>query len=197
MGDPRLYAEGRTCGACSLCCRTMAIEELAKPRGVWCEHANPKASAGACGIYETRPPSCSAFSCLWLSGALPEEFKPSKIGLVLMPPVVTDNQLRRVPDPGVRGATAVLLLAHEGHENAADHDRAGAFWAHAARVGVAVALATPAGRVREIRYPSGARVAFAGKVETTLEAALGIEHPDPPPISGGTAGTGPTRVSGS
>ena len=29
---------GRTCGTCTLCCKAVAVEELAKPIGDWCPH---------------------------------------------------------------------------------------------------------------------------------------------------------------
>ena len=50
---PRLVA-GRTCGTCMMCCKVPAIEEFAKPPGVWCRHA---VSGKGCGIYADRPGS--------------------------------------------------------------------------------------------------------------------------------------------
>ena len=42
----------RTCGDCTLCCKVMAIEELAKPVGTWCPHCKP---GRGCRIYPDRP----------------------------------------------------------------------------------------------------------------------------------------------
>lgn len=55
---------GRVCGDCSLCCKLLAIEELGKVEGQWCRHCRP--GAGACTIYEERPPACQTFACRWL-----------------------------------------------------------------------------------------------------------------------------------
>jgi hypothetical protein len=54
---------GRACGSCTLCCKVMAITQLAKPAGKWCEHC--KVGAG-CGIYEERPAECRIFHCGYL-----------------------------------------------------------------------------------------------------------------------------------
>ena len=56
----------RACGDCTLCCKVMAIEELAKPAGQWCRHCKP---GRGCLIYDSRPAECSAFDCLWLIDA--------------------------------------------------------------------------------------------------------------------------------
>lgn len=54
----------RKCGACTLCCTTLAVPELDKPNGVRCVHLTDE----GCGIYEDRPPSCRTFECAWLRG---------------------------------------------------------------------------------------------------------------------------------
>lgn len=73
------------CGACSLCCKVMAIPELGKADGEWCKHIcrNHK----GCGIYETRPEVCRAFLCLWrkgmaLTGSGPKHLRPDRCGVV-------------------------------------------------------------------------------------------------------------------
>jgi hypothetical protein len=71
----------RTCGDCTLCCKVMAIEEIAKPAGQWCRHCKP---GRGCLVYDGRPAECRAFNCLWL---IDERFgahwKPSKSKMVL------------------------------------------------------------------------------------------------------------------
>jgi hypothetical protein len=71
----------RTCADCMLCCKVMAIEELANPAGRWCQHCR---QGRGCLIYDDRPAECRAFSCLWL---LDERFgphwRPSKSKMVL------------------------------------------------------------------------------------------------------------------
>jgi hypothetical protein len=78
----------KSCGDCSLCCKTMVIPELDKPKDRWC--ANCHAGSG-CAIYETRPASCRAFQCRWLiDPAMGPEWKPNRSGLVL----ATDSDTR-------------------------------------------------------------------------------------------------------
>lgn len=54
---------GRECGSCSMCCKVMAIDEIAKPIGTWCWHVR---KGNGCAIYADRPPSCVAFGCGYL-----------------------------------------------------------------------------------------------------------------------------------
>jgi hypothetical protein len=51
---------GRECGSCTLCCRVLGIDEIAKPQGEWCPHCDV---GKACRIYETRPQECRDFYC--------------------------------------------------------------------------------------------------------------------------------------
>jgi Fe-S-cluster containining protein len=89
----RLMAEkikltGRSCGACTLCCKVMAIDEpeLKKPEGDWCKHCKP---GKGCAIYELRPPLCQAFACTWLvDPSLGPEWYPKRCKMVLH---VTEN----------------------------------------------------------------------------------------------------------
>ena len=72
---------GRACGTCMMCCKVPAIEEFAKPPGVWCKHA---VSGKGCGIYAQRPGSCRAFYCLWMQDArFGPEWKPEKAKFVV------------------------------------------------------------------------------------------------------------------
>lgn len=81
---------GRACGDCRLCCKIVNVEEtedrdgvktttMRKRPGPWCKHACDK----GCGIYETRPPACSGYQCVWLEGIFPDEYRPDKIGVVV------------------------------------------------------------------------------------------------------------------
>ena len=70
----------RSCGTCTLCCKTYANHELKKPEATWCVHARKKAG---CAIHDKRPVECRAFSCMWLMGMLPEDARPDKVGVVL------------------------------------------------------------------------------------------------------------------
>ena len=89
-------APERSCGTCTLCCKVLRIVELAKPHGVWCQHAR---TGQGCAIYSDRPPSCRAFRCGYLaSPELPEAWHParSKIVLVREP----HGGITAVVDPG-------------------------------------------------------------------------------------------------
>ena len=72
----------RCCGECSLCCKLLGIEELAKPLDTWCANCRP--GQGGCGIYESRPDACRSYSCLWLlDDGLGEAWRPDRTGFVL------------------------------------------------------------------------------------------------------------------
>ncbi len=74
-------AVGKSCGDCTLCCKTMGVAEIAKPRDQWCKHILP---GHGCSIYETRPNACRGFSCRWLEDPLlGPEWKPNKCKMVL------------------------------------------------------------------------------------------------------------------
>ena len=71
----------KACGACSLCCKVMAITALEKPAGVWCRHF---AKGQGCTIHASLPGECSRFQCYWsISEGLGEEWKPDRSRLVL------------------------------------------------------------------------------------------------------------------
>lgn len=73
---------GRSCGACSLCCKVVGVEELNKPIGGWCPHCHRQ---NGCGIYETRPPSCRMFVCQWMLAAdLGPEWKPDRAKFAML-----------------------------------------------------------------------------------------------------------------
>ncbi len=73
-------AAARSCGACSCCCHVLRVDELSKPAGCDCVHQR---EGGGCGIYETRPPICRGYRCLWLQGGLEEEERPDRLGAVV------------------------------------------------------------------------------------------------------------------
>lgn len=105
----------RSCGACTACCTALGVTELGKPMGARCIHvrdANPPASFGGCVIYASRPPSCRAYECGWLQGALPEEFRPDVVGFVIDPWV-------QPPDGGNPG-----VILREVREGALDGEAA-------------------------------------------------------------------------
>lgn len=87
----------KNCGECTLCCKLMAIEELSKPVGVWCEHC--KVGSG-CGIYADRPPSCQTFRCMWLDQEVwPDELRPDKSGVLFFIAEERPDQVQAKCDP--------------------------------------------------------------------------------------------------
>jgi hypothetical protein len=61
----------------------MRVPDLDPPKeaGERCKHLCSR----GCRIYATRPASCRDFNCLWKQGALPEAWKPNRIGVVFVP----------------------------------------------------------------------------------------------------------------
>jgi len=79
--EPMLVA-GRSCAGCTMCCKLLAVEALAKPRGVLCPHCT--AGVG-CGIYPTRPEECQRFYCAFMSDAgLGEHWRPANAKMMIV-----------------------------------------------------------------------------------------------------------------
>ncbi len=73
-------AIGKSCGACTMCCAALEIDELNKPAGPKCAHCE-----AGCRIYPERPQVCRDFECEWLmSRSLPQHFRPDRIGVLFM-----------------------------------------------------------------------------------------------------------------
>lgn len=75
--ERELRAASRSCGACSLCCTVLRVDELGKRAGDDCVHQQ---GARGCGIYEDRPEICRAYQCLWRQGGLEEDERPDATG---------------------------------------------------------------------------------------------------------------------
>jgi hypothetical protein len=87
----------RQCAGCTLCCKVVAVRELAKPGGVWCPHC--RAGIG-CTIYESRPSECATYECGYLVlPSLGEEWKPSTSRLIISREV-SKTRLDIHVDPG-------------------------------------------------------------------------------------------------
>lgn len=85
----------KQCGDCTLCCKIMEIEQLAKPAGAWCRHCKP---GRGCLIYADRPSECRAFSCFWLlNDRLDDSWKPNQAKFVL---TTSDDGIEVRCDPG-------------------------------------------------------------------------------------------------
>lgn len=55
---------GRSCGACTLCCKLLPVPPLDKPAGQRCKHQR---HGKGCAIYARRPDPCKVWSCRWLA----------------------------------------------------------------------------------------------------------------------------------
>ncbi len=78
-----LRAANRSCGPCSLCCRVLRVDELAKPAGENCPQQMLGEAEGAgsgCRIHLERPAVCRGYHCLWLQGGLEENERPDQTG---------------------------------------------------------------------------------------------------------------------
>ena len=103
----------RECGECSMCCKLLGVEELEKPKNKWCSHC--KISEG-CAIYESRPPSCRNFKCLWIiNDKMPEELRPDRAKVVfyepqedISPGVTADLMMLEDPQMSGRWKTGIV-----------------------------------------------------------------------------------------
>ena len=77
-----MVVAGRACGTCTLCCKVVAVTELAKAAGQWCVHCRP---GRGCGIHPTRPFVCRGAYCEWMiCKGLGPEWKPEKAMAVIL-----------------------------------------------------------------------------------------------------------------
>jgi hypothetical protein len=64
-----------------MCCKVLAVDELAKAAGTACVHL---ARGGGCGIYAERPHACRTFECVWLMDPeMPHRFRPDQTKVML------------------------------------------------------------------------------------------------------------------
>ena len=107
-------AASRSCGACSLCCTILRVDELAKPAGRDCLHQR---GAQGCAVHATRPPICRAYHCLWLQGGLEDDERPDRTGGIV-DLETTGIGLRlaiREAHPGTFDASPALRAIAERH----------------------------------------------------------------------------------
>lgn len=72
---------GRQCGACSMCCFMLKVEDIDKPKNEWCSHCHP---GKGCSIYPDRPAACRTYTCAWLVNAnIPDYWRPLESGMIV------------------------------------------------------------------------------------------------------------------
>jgi hypothetical protein len=107
----KAVSTNKICGECTLCCRVMAIEALAKPASAWCPQCRP---GRGCLIYANRPAECQAFNCLWLvNDLLDQRWKPSKSRFVL---TTSEDGIEVRCDPGFPDAWRKEPFRSEIHQ---------------------------------------------------------------------------------
>jgi hypothetical protein len=98
-GDRITSSAERLCGDCTLCCKVIAIDELAKPANSLCSYCRP---GRGCTIYADRPAECESFSCVWLvNNLLDGRWRPNKSKLVL---TTSEDGIAIRCDPGFSDA---------------------------------------------------------------------------------------------
>lgn len=71
----------KTCGTCSICCKIVAVKDLAKPAHQWCVHNVPRKG---CGIWGAHPEVCKVWQCGWiLMPQLDDRWKPESCGFII------------------------------------------------------------------------------------------------------------------
>jgi hypothetical protein len=156
----------RSCGSCTLCCKTYAILELKKPAGCWCPNA---VKGGGCSIYVSRPRECAKFYCTWILGWFDENDRPDKIGVVF--DAVSKESLRDlceyspVLDAYLKSGAPPAMAVQQRFDGAAwrprPHELIGKLRGH----GIAVVV-FPASQAAErtILFPGGHEERYVGVV---------------------------------
>ncbi len=112
-------APGRTCGACSLCCIALRVDELGKLAGEPCPKLAPE---GGCSIHATRPAVCREYHCHWLEGGLEADDRPDQLGAIVdFAPGGLSLHLAIVEaSPGAFDASPRLRAIADAHREAVD-----------------------------------------------------------------------------
>lgn len=169
----------KSCGSCTLCCELIAVRELGKKQFEDCRHRRgpPFAMAG-CGIYQTRPPSCAAWSCLWLRSDpvdWPEAERPDRVGFVV------DELVDLIRINGVE-TPAAQIWVQRGHEDAWENDPAHAIILALINKGLAVLWRLA---------PGGHAITFC----KTADGRLGRSAPTPYSLTLGSEAERSLRVA--
>lgn len=82
MSLEKLLIKDRKCGSCSVCCKSLRIEEpeLKKFAGVPCQHLKAQ---GGCPIYNDRPSLCRTWYCGWRVFGIGPEMRPDRCGVLI------------------------------------------------------------------------------------------------------------------
>lgn len=104
---------GRSCGDCHVCCVELEIDDprLHKADETPCPHLLP--AAGGCGIYQTRPGTCSSWFCGWRLINIAESLRPDRSKVLMIPEICEEPGYRKggLKFAPVGGDTQSLLQA--------------------------------------------------------------------------------------
>jgi hypothetical protein len=74
-------APGRACDGCTLCCKVIRVDVLAKPQWQYCPHC---VVGQGCGIHATRPDDCRAWFCEYLKNpGMADDWYPKTSHMVI------------------------------------------------------------------------------------------------------------------
>jgi hypothetical protein len=74
-------APGKSCGPCTMCCKSLEIDHFNKPMGKLCVNCTGE----GCAIYMERPKVCREFLCEWIcERSLPPNLRPDRVGTILI-----------------------------------------------------------------------------------------------------------------
>jgi len=87
---------GKSCGPCTMCCKSLVIDHFNKDAGILCTNCDLKKG---CKIYEQRPQVCQDFECDWMmERSIPQSLRPDKVGTILIDDSEAD-EYQAVVDP--------------------------------------------------------------------------------------------------
>ncbi len=113
MSNFKHLVPNRECGACSVCCVSLRINEdvLKKIADVPCQHLSQR----GCGIYTERPRVCKNWYCAWrIFPSLGDEWRPdiSKILIKYSGNKITLQPLKSEHSKKLAEESSLTILAH-------------------------------------------------------------------------------------
>jgi hypothetical protein len=101
------------CGGCTACCQVVPVKDLGLKQYTGCPHTRAAfhAAGPGCGIYDKRPHSCRAWSCLWLRSDWAPEMRPDRAGFVV-------DEIVDMIEVNGRRMPAAQIWVLKGHDDA-------------------------------------------------------------------------------
>ena len=70
----------RSCGGCTVCCKTHIGDEMKTTGDEYCDCCQ---IGKGCSIYEERPFTCEVYRCIWVCGKGEESDRPDRLKIVM------------------------------------------------------------------------------------------------------------------